>query len=94
MMTRGGTTIMTLGTTTMMTKYTTHPQPHKQQLIGWNDDEVHNSTPDHHHKPLLVGWKQVLHEVMYKRARRCDQDRDEEQGPRQGEMRQVGWQQG
>ena len=48
-----------------------------------NDDEAHNSTPDHHHEPLLVGWKGVLcEEWVRKRAGRHDRDGDEEQGPK------------
>ena len=36
---------------------------------GWNDTEAHDSTPDHCHKPLLMGWKGVLREVrVHERA--------------------------
>jgi hypothetical protein len=42
----------------------------------WNDDEAHDSTLDHHHEPLLVGWKGVLHEVQVcERVRRRDRDK-------------------
>ena len=30
---------------------------------GWNDDNTHDSTLDHRHKPLLVGWKGGAREV-------------------------------
>ena len=30
---------------------------------GWNDDDAHDSTLDHRHEPLLVGWKGGAHEV-------------------------------
>ena len=30
---------------------------------GWNDDDTHDSTLDHPHEPLLVGWKGGAREV-------------------------------
>ena len=67
---------------------THHPPPASQATARgvdhrWNDTEAHDSTPDHHHKPLLMGWTGVLCEVrVHERAVRCNQDRDEEQGLR------------
>ena len=57
---------------------THHPPPASQATAHgvdcrWNDDEAHNSTLDHHHEPLLVGWKGVLCKVwVHERVRRCD----------------------
>ena len=67
---------------------THHPPPASRATAhgvdhGWNDNEAHNSTPYHHHEPLLMGWKGVLREVrVCERVGRCDRDGDEEQGLR------------
>ena len=42
-----------------------HPPPASRATArgvvrGWTDDETHDSTLDHRHEPLLVGWKGVL----------------------------------
>ena len=53
---------------------THHPPPASRATArgvdrGWNDTEAHDSTLDHRHEPLLVGWKGVLCEVwVCKRA--------------------------
>ena len=57
---------------------THHPPPASRATArgvdhGWNETEAHDSTLDHCHEPLLVGWKGVLHEVRVReRAVRCD----------------------
>ena len=44
---------------------THHPAPASRATArgvgrGWNDDDTHDSTLDHRHEPLLMGWKGVL----------------------------------
>ena len=70
---------------------THHPPPASRATArgvdrGWNDYEAHDSTPDHRHEPLLVGWKGVLREVRVReRVRR--RDRDETRSRDRGEPR-------
>ena len=70
---------------------THHPPPASRATArgvdrGWNDDEPHDSTPDHRHEPLLVGWQGVLREVRV-RERVARRDRDETRSRDRGEPR-------
>ena len=57
---------------------------------SWNDNEAHDSTLDHRHEPLLMGWKGVLHEVwVRKRVRR--HNRDKMRSRDRGEPRRDTW---